>query len=182
MTDSVLARAYARGLFKTAKTLGQEAQVNADIRALDAQWQGSPELRSFCAGHWRGNTVSHVKVVRDLWGTSFSVAVLTFLENLAKREMLYLIPEAILVYNELQDIAHKCFRVEAQFAVKPDEPMLMAVHNLIRTQYSSEYRIVAMVSPELIAGFRITINDIRIDASLAGRLTRLRQALQKPMI
>jgi F0F1-type ATP synthase delta subunit len=60
--------------------------------------------------------------------------------------------------------------------------MLMGVHDLIRTQYGSEYRIVPIVDPDLIAGFRITINDIRVDASLAGRLKRLRQALQKPMM
>ena len=182
MTDAVLASAYARGLFKTAKALEQEVRVSADIRALDEQWKGSPELRAFCTGHLRGNTIHHARVVRNLWGISFSVPLMTLLENLAKREMLYLIPQIVAFYNELLDIARKFLRIEARFAVKPDEPMIMGVHDLIRKQYGSKYLIVPVVDPELIAGFQITINDIRIDASLAGRLKRLRQALQKPTL
>jgi F0F1-type ATP synthase delta subunit len=182
MTDAVLAHAYARGLLKTAQALGQEARVSADIRALDDQWRNSPELRTFCTGHLRGNSIHHVKMVRDLWGTSFATPLMVLLEGLAKRETLRLIPQVIEVYNESLDRAHKCLHVEARFAVKPDEAMIMGVHDLIRTQYSPEYRIVAKVDPELIAGFQITINDIRVDASLGGRLKRLRQALQKPAI
>ena len=180
MTDAVLARAYARGLLKTAQALGQEARVSEDIRALDAQWRGSPELRTFCTGHLRGNTIHHASMVRSLWGASFSPPVMVLLENLAKREMLWLIPQVISVYTEILDILRKCLRVEARFAMKPDEAMLMGVHDMVRTQYSPEYRIVAIVDPDLIAGFQVTINDIRIDASLAGRLKRLRQALRKP--
>ena len=182
MTDTILAHAYARGLFKTAQALGQEARVSADIRALDEQWKGSPELRIFCTGHLRGNTIHHAKMVRDLWGTSFSIPLMTLLEGLAKREILRLIPQIVQCYNELLDIAHKCLHVEARFAVKPDEAMIMGVHDLVRTKYGREYRIVAIVDPGLIAGFQITINDIRIDASLAGRLKRLRQALHKPTV
>jgi F0F1-type ATP synthase delta subunit len=36
------------------------------------------------------------------------------------------------------------------------------------------------VDPELIAGFVMTMNDQRIDASMSGRLNRLRLGLQKP--
>jgi len=182
VTDTVLIHAYARGLFKTAQALGQEARVSADIRALDEQWKGSPELRMLCTGHLRGNTVHHAKVVRDLWGTSFSVPLMTLLETLAKKELLRLIPHIVSFYNDLMDIAHKCLHVEARFAVKPDEAMIMGVHDLVRTKYGREYRIIAIVDPGLIAGFQITINDIRIDASLAGRLKRLRQALHKPTV
>jgi len=182
MTDTMLAHAYARGLFKTARSLGQEKRVSEDIHALDAQWKNSPELRTFCTGHLRGNSIHHVQMARDLWGTSFSTPLMVLLEGLAKRETLRLIPEIISVYNESLDRVHKCLRVEARFAVKPDEAMLMGVHDLIRTQYGREYRIVALVDPDLIAGFQITINDIRVDASLGGRLKRLRQALNKPMV
>jgi len=182
MTDAVLAHAYARGLLKSAQSLGQEGRVSEDIRALEAQWEHSPELRAFCTGHLRGNSVHHVQMARDLWGTSFSTPVMVLLEGLAKRETLRLIPEIVEVFNESLDRAHKCLRVEARFAVKPDEAMLMGVHDLIRSQYGREYRIVALVDPDLIAGFQITINDTRVDASLAGRLKRLRQALNKPMI
>ena len=182
MTDVVLARAYARGLLKTAQTLEMEAQVSEDIRALNAQWKGSRELQTFCMGHLRGNSIHHVQMVKDLWGTTFSVPVMVLLEDLAKGETLRLIPHVVSIYNELRDIALKRSHVEARFAVKPDEATLKGVHALIRARYSREYRIVVTVDPELIAGFQIIINDIRVDASLAGRLKRLRQALRKPAI
>jgi F-type H+-transporting ATPase subunit delta len=182
MTDTILAHAYARGLFKTAQALGQEARVSEDIRALEAQWQGSPELRIFCTGHLRGNTIHHAEMVRALGGISVSVPLMTLLQGLAKREILRLIPQIIRFYLELLDISHKFLHVEARFAVKPNEAMLMSVHDLVRAKYGREYRIVAKVDPDLIAGFLITINDIRIDASLGGRLKRLRQALHKPAV
>ena len=178
MTDGVLARTYARRLLKTARELGVETQVSEDIRVLHTKWQESPELQALGLSHINGQAGNPVKLMRAILGTGFSNPVAVLLESLARRETLRLIPEIVPIYNELLDNARKRLRVEARFAVEPDEAMIMGIHDLIRTKYSPEYRINAKVDPRLIAGFQITINDIRIDASLAGRMRRLRQVLE----
>jgi len=80
----------------------------------------------------------------------------------------------------VMDKAKRRWRVEAHFATKPDEKMLMGVHDLVRTKYGREYRITVTIVPELIAGFRLMIGDTLVDASLAGRINRWRVALKQP--
>jgi F0F1-type ATP synthase delta subunit len=41
--------------------------------------------------------------------------------------------------------------------------------------------VTVLTDPELIAGMRLFVDDTRIDASLAGRLKRLRVSLRKPV-
>jgi F0F1-type ATP synthase delta subunit len=64
--------------------------------------------------------------------------------------------------------------------VSPTEAMVEQVRAEILRARGGTLQMQVTVAPELIAGFVITLGDQRIDASMAGRLSRLRMGLRKP--
>jgi len=178
--DPVVARAYARALFRSAVERDELAAVVEDIAALEAQWSGSLELRRFCKGHHAGNAKRHEQCVDDVWGATFTQSLRILLKTLAHREQLGLIPLVIVQFTERLDREQRRTHVEVEFAVDPTDAMVDQIRQLVRGARGAEMRMQVRTTPELIAGFRITLDDQRIDASMAGRLQRLRLGFRKP--
>jgi F-type H+-transporting ATPase subunit delta len=179
--EGVYARAYARALLGAAQASQDLAAVTQDMLALEKQWHGSPELRRFSSGHLPGTPSTRTRWVAQLWGNTFSRTVLTFLEMLAERDLLHLIPFIIARFQELADRALGCHTVEAAFACEPLEKELERVRRLITDTYGAVFKLTVRVEPALLAGVRLRIDDRLIDASLAGRISRLKNDLLKPL-
>lgn len=179
--DGVYARAYARALYGAATARHEEASVTLDILALELQWNGSPELRSFCRSHLRGSPSDHAQTVADLWGETFTPTIISFLAMLAQHDQLSLIPHVLQQYQKLDDRAKKRSDVRMSFACEPEEEQINRIRQLVTDACGPVMKVSVRVDPALIAGVRFTFNDQRVDASLAGRITRLRYGLSKPM-
>jgi F-type H+-transporting ATPase subunit delta len=150
------------------------------MKALEAQWQGSVELRRFCKMHHPGNTRTHELLVDGLWGKSFSAPVLVMLRTLSHREQLDIIPLVIQQFQIRDDHEQNCTHVELAFALQPTDETLAQIRERVSEARGPLMRMQVKVDKDLIAGFMITLDDHRIDASLAGRLKRLRMGLQDP--
>ena len=182
MTNAgVYARAYARGLLHAATQNGTTDEVMRDIQALDDQWYGSPELRTFCTGHLPGNPTRHARLVDNLWGDTFSRLVIFLLRILAMRGQLQLVPHITEQYRLMADRERGCANVRVCFACEPQPEEVERIRRMVADKHGPLMNLTVEVIPDLIAGFRLFINDERVDASLAGRLTRIRYGLSKPM-
>lgn len=179
--EGVYARAYARALLRAATAGGEVDRVTQDVAALERQWDGSPELRRFCRSHLPGSPLDHVRLVERLWGDTFTRTLKFFLGVLAQWDHLRLLPLIIQQYQAQADRARGCNAVQASFACEPGLGELDRVRRLVADAYGPVMRLNVRVDPGLIAGVRLSINDKRVDASLAGRLARLRNGLSKPM-
>lgn len=102
------------------------------------------------------------------------------LRSLSHREQLGLLPLILEHFHERYDQERRCTHADVAFAVSPDDAMLEQVRQEILKTRGGTLRMEVRVVPELIAGFVITLGDQRIDASMAGRLNRLRMGLRKP--
>ena len=178
--DAICARAYSRALYRSAVERQELDAVVADMKALEAQWQGSVELRRFCKMHHPGNTRTHELLVDGLWGKSFSAPVLVMLRTLSHREQLDIIPLVIQQFQIRDDHEQNCTHVELAFALQPTDETLAQIRERVSEARGPLMRMQVKVDKDLIAGFMITLDDHRIDASLAGRLKRLRMGLQDP--
>jgi F-type H+-transporting ATPase subunit delta len=178
--DAIYARAYARALYRSAVERLELADAVADMKALDAQWRGSAELRRFCKMHHSGNTRSHELLVDGLWGKSFTAPVLVMLRTLSHREQLEIIPLVIDQFMIRYDREQHCSHVALAFALQPTEATLEQIRERVAEARGPLMRMQVKVDADLIAGFMITLDDQRIDASMAGRVKRLRMGLKNP--
>jgi len=179
--EGVYARAYARALLRAATAGGEVDRVTQDVAALELQWNGSPELRRFCRSHLPGSSLDHVRLVDQLWGDTFTRTLKFFLGVLAQWDHLRLVPLVAQQYQALADRAQGCSKVQASFACEPGQDEVDRVRQLVADAYGPVMKLNVRVDASLIAGVRLLINDRRVDASLAGRLARLRYGLSKPM-
>jgi len=179
--EGVYARAYARALFGSAVQRGELENVTQDMIALEKQWQGSQELRSFCQSHLPGAPRNHARIVDQIWGATFSPTVKYLLRILAQWDHLRLIPLITAQFQARVDRAQHCSDVHAFFASEPPQDAVDRVRQMVIEAHGPVMKLAVAVDPELIAGVRIFINDKRVDASLAGRLTRMKYGLSKPM-
>ena len=180
MTRNATARAYARALFRTAQAQSQQDATAQSMRELGELWATSPEFRRFCHWHLSGNAENHVRTVRQIHHDALAPLVCVLLEKLAAWGHLALTPQIVAQYSEMDDRARKCVRVNATFAVAPTEETLRHVHELVAQTYGPGVLLDPKIDPALIAGFQLLLNGRRVDASMAGRLQRLRMGLRNP--
>jgi F-type H+-transporting ATPase subunit delta len=181
MNSEGYARAFARALYGAAAALRDRSEVTRDVLALRQQWDGSPELRLFCRSRQRGSADERAAFVGRLWGDSLARTTSAFLMMLARRHQLAMLPSVVRQYQALDDRARGCSEVRIGFACEPDDGQVDQIRRLVAAAYGPLMNVHVKVVPELIAGVRFSVNDKRVDATLAGRLARLRAGLLKPM-
>jgi F-type H+-transporting ATPase subunit delta len=181
VNSEVYARAFARALYGAAAASHEEADVMRDVLALARQWEGSPELRRFCRTRQRGGADERAARVGAVWGASVTRTMATFLAALARRHQLALLPLVLQQYQRLDDRARGCSEVRIRFACEPDEGHVARIRELVAAANGPVMKVDVQVDPALIAGVRFFVNDKRVDATLAGRLARLRAGLRRPM-
>jgi len=179
--ESAYARAYARALYGSAQARRETDGVTRDVQALERQWKGSPELRRFCRCRLPGRPADRAQSVEKLWGGTFTRTMLVFLSVLAQRNHLGLVPLITGAYQKLDDRALGRSDVRISFACEPGEEEIGQIRKLVADAYGPLMKVAVRVDPSLIAGAQFFVNDRRVDASLAGRLARLRAGLTKPL-
>ncbi len=181
MTGERYARAFARALHGAAADRGEEPRVKQDAQALEQLWQVSPEWRRFCRSRLQGGARVRVERVRQLFETALSNTVMRFLEAVARHDQLALLPHICTQYHRLEARARECSRVRIFFACDPTAEQIDRVRVWVAATRGPTMDVTVRTSPELLAGLRLFVDDTRVDASLAGRLTRLRVGLRNPM-
>lgn len=174
---TVYAQSYARALMESAAERNQLTRVREDMAALQEQWEGSEVLRAFAAHAPGGIPAEHAALVRDIWGKTFSPLSLVMLETAAEWRDLPLIPQIIKQFFAFADAAESRVHVLARFAVAPDEAGVAKLRQQAEETYGHNVEMTVSVDPSLLAGMVIRIGDKRIDASLAGRVARLKRGL-----
>jgi F-type H+-transporting ATPase subunit delta len=175
------ARAFARALQGAAAARREEARVTANVAALEQLWEISPEWRQFCRTRIPGGARARVERVQQLFADALPVVVMQFIEAVAHHDQLALLPDICAQYQRLAAQARGCSRVQMSFACEPTEDQVARVRNWVAATRGPEMEVTVLTDPKLIAGMRLFVDDTRIDASLAGRLKRLRAGLRKPV-
>ncbi|MEI7899276.1 MAG: F0F1 ATP synthase subunit delta, partial [bacterium] len=104
-----------------------------------------------------------------------------FLEWLTQWGHLRLVPLITAQFQALADRAQGCHNVLATFACEPQPAEVERVRERIAEAYGPVIKLTVKVDPALLAGVCIRINDKQVDASLAGRIARLKNELKKPV-
>jgi F-type H+-transporting ATPase subunit delta len=100
---------------------------------------------------------------------------LILLEALSAAGLLSALPQVITVFRRFADRAEGRVTVEFVFAVEPSATLLKNLTQRAMTAYGEQTQITVKTDASLGAGMVIRAGNTQIDASLKGRLARLRQ-------
>jgi len=177
MTGSnALVRRYAKALFRVAVEKDILEKISADLTAFNEALQANPAFHRYL---WSPeiSRKEKEKTVDKLFGDQLSAEFFNFIQVLLKNGRQNFFPDMVQEFYKHQDAYFNRIKVRATTAV----PLSKEELTLIRSKLSKDLRKEVMVQPEvnpgILGGIRLRIDSTVFDASLKGKLLRMRSFL-----
>jgi F-type H+-transporting ATPase subunit delta len=174
---AVAHRIYAEALFGAAKDAGRLAPVHEALSDFAAAAAASPELRSVLKNP---QIESHVKggILADLAGDSEPLFT-NFLRVAAEKGRAGEIEEIAKDFEVLMAREERRLSVELTTARELSDSEADAILQEIEKAAGRKVDATRKVDPDLVGGIVLKAGSLRVDASVRGRLERLRTELVK---
>jgi F-type H+-transporting ATPase subunit delta len=174
---AVAHRIYAEALFGAAKDAGRLAPVHEALSDFAAAAAESPELRSVLRNP---QLESHAKagILRDLAEGSDPLFT-NFLQVTAEKGRAGEIEEIAKEFEQLMAAEEKRLTVELTTARELTDSEADTILQEIEKAAGRKVDATRKVDPDLVGGIVLQAGSLRVDASVRGRLERLRTELVK---
>ncbi len=172
---AVAHRMYAEALFEAAKDAGRLEQVRTDLGDFVALLAELPELRDVLRNPQLDPTTK-ARVLEDLVG-GVDELVRNFLRLVAEKGRGGELDEIQRELDRLVAREQRHLNVELTTAVELSDDELRSIVSQIERASGRTVDATANVDPDLIGGVVLQVGTRRMDASVRGRLERLRRDL-----
>ena len=172
---AVAERLYAKALFEAAEDSGRVDAVQRDLGAFADAVEASPELTAFLANP-QVDPAAKVGVLGELSEGSDEL-VHNFLRLIALKGRAGQIPGIRDEFQALVDRAQGRVAVELTTAFELSDDEAASIVAQIEESSGRKVEATRKVDPELVGGMILQAGSLRVDASVRGRLERLRHEL-----
>jgi F-type H+-transporting ATPase subunit delta len=168
-------RIYARALFEAAQDEQRIDAVDRDLGGFAAVLEETPELRSFLANPQLDPSAKADLLVQLAEGAD--PLVTNALRLLAEKGRAQEIPQVYEEFRSFVDRAQGRVAVELTTAHELSDSEACAIVEKIEKASGRTVEATRKVDPALIGGMILQAGSLRVDASVRGRLQRLRREL-----
>lgn len=172
---AVAHRMYARALFEAAQGGGRVDVVRGQLAELSGALEASPELAAFLANP-QLDPASKADVLAEV-STGADPLVRNFLRLVASKGRAGDLRAIADEYDALVDRAEGRITVELTTAYALADDEADAIVAKIEQASGRTVEATRTVDPDLIGGMILQAGSLRVDASVRGRLERLRRDL-----
>lgn len=176
MSDSIVAKRYARALFEVAKEQQAVAQVDDELTAVVAAIKANAEFEKLLQ-HPNFDTANKIDLLRTVFEGKLSDAVFQTLALLIERgreSMFGDLRDAYLAIAD-QELGQAKAIVTTPAPLSAEETKEIASHFGKLT--GKTIRVENVVDKSLIGGMTVRIGDRLYDGSLSGKLARMQKSL-----
>ena len=170
-------RIYAEALFGAAKDAGRLAPVHEALTDFAAASAASPELRNVLRNP-QLESRAKAEILKDIAGDSDTLFT-NFLQVAAEKGRAGEIEEIAQEFEQLMAREEKRLTVELTTARELSDSEADAILGEIEKHAGRKVDATRKVDPELVGGIVLQAGSLRVDASVRGRLERLRTELVK---
>ena len=172
-----IGQVYARALFQSAIEHDELDQIQEQL-ALWADALGeNKNLQTFFFSPRFSSAEKKDAVRRIIDGGN--ERFLNFLELLAERHRLPATFRIRRSFDELWREEHKMLTVEVTSAIELDEALVRSIGDRIEERTGRKIDLTSKVDPDIIGGIVLRVGNKILDASVQGRLQRLRRQLAR---
>lgn len=177
MNGGLIPRRYAKALYKFALQEGSDRQVYEEMKSVVSAFESNPDLNKVLANPFIGNDDKSNLLLsaagKDA-GNAYRGFVRLVLEN--RREMFAY--EMALAYRDIYREAHGISMVRIVTAVEMPQVELDKLKALVQKSFTGRtLEYTYDVTPDIIGGFVIDVDSVRMDASISNELEQLRLTL-----
>lgn len=176
MNRSLIANRYAKALFRLAYEQENLEQVNNDIRLLQGycnEAEGFMEL-----------LISPVikpqqkkEALHSVLENKVEPSTMSFIDLLITNNRESLLEDINRGFISLYKQEKGIKSVTLYTAVEMDQLQLEAINQFLQKQFNAPVEITLKVNPELLGGFKLTIDGKMADASLSSKLKNMKKQL-----
>lgn len=175
MNQGLIPSRYAKALFEYASEKGADARIYELMHTLDNSFVAEPSLQQAVANPFIP-APDKVKLLTSAAGATAKDEVYArFLQLLTENNRLGAARDIALAYMKIYRSEHRIYLVTVTSAAPmgaAEEDRLKALIERHLNGGTMEYH--HRVDPDLIGGFTVTINNEKLDASVADELKQLR--------
>ena len=172
-----IGQVYARALFEAAMDNGELDEIQEQLSAWADALGENRNLQTFFFSPRFSPGEKKDAVRRIIQGGNEHF--LNFLELLAERHRLPATFRIRRSFDELWREEHKLLPVEVTSAIELDEALVRSIGERIEERTGRRIELTSRVDPDIIGGLVLRVGNKVLDASINGRLERLRRQITR---
>jgi F-type H+-transporting ATPase subunit delta len=172
-----IGQVYARALFESAVEHGELDEIQEQLSIWADALAENKNLQTFFFSP-RFSSAEKKDAIRKIIDGG-SERFLNFLELLAERHRLPATFRIRRSFDELWREEHKMLPVEVTSAVELDEGLVRSIGERIEERTGRRIELTSRVDPNIIGGLVLRVGNKVLDASVQGRLQRLRKQIAR---
>src|SRR4051794_3648463 len=172
-----LGQVYARALFESAMEHDELDVIQEQLSTWADALGENKDLQTFFFSPRFSSTEKKDAIRKIIDGGN--ERFLNFLELLAERHRLPATFRIRRAFDELWREEHKMLPVEVTSAIELDEGLVRSIGERIEERTGRRIELTSRVDPNIIGGIVLRVGNKVLDASVQGRLQRLRRQLAR---
>lgn len=177
MSDSKIARRYARALSELCDASGDHVQVGQELQAFADAYRDSAELQGVLKNPTVDLALKQSVLSAVLNKLNTQKATHNFLLVLLDRGRIEVVEDVAKAFEAIVDIAAKRLRATVTSSVPMADTDLDRVRTALGRLTGQTVTLDARVDAELIGGAQVQIGNVLLDSSIRSHLDKLRDQL-----
>ena len=177
MSDSKIAKRYARALDELCEESGDHVAVNEELKGFAEIYAGSEELRGVLKNPTVGVEQKSAVLSQVLKQTEMQTKTQNFLLVLLERGRIEAVGEVARAFQTIVDGAAKRLRATVTSSVPMAATDLDRVRAALGRLTGQTVSLDARVDADLIGGAQVQIGNVLLDSSIRSHLDKLRDQL-----
>lgn len=176
MISESLARRYSLALFNIAVSRNELERIKDEYKLLCDLLDSNKKFRSFLYSP-QMDREEKKRTIKTIFGDKISKTLLHFLFLLLDKKRQTLTEKIYSHFETLYNNHYNKAAITVRPAVSLDTAMLDEIRRGFEKRLNKTITIIEVVDPSLIGGLQVRVNNTVYDASVAGKLQRIRFGL-----
>jgi len=173
---SSLARRYVLPLFELSRDAGTLDRTAEDLKVLDDALTGSPDLAVFLAAPTVERVVKRVALEQIF--KSVSPLTLQFLRVVVTKNRTEILHVSHRIFTDLLNAHRGIVPGSVETASPLDDTAFAQLQKVASAKFGVKVELTRSVDPTLLGGMKVRVGNKVVDASVRGRLEKLRTVLK----
>ena len=173
-----IAERYVKALFEVVVAEKVTDQVEKDLLALSAACKDSKEFREFLTNPLLSHEARAQTMLAILAKMQVHQITRQFIGMLIRQKRLAVLPDIAALYADWASSARGELKAELIASAPLKDKEVKLISERLSKAYNRKMVLTLKEQPELLGGVVVKICSLQLDSSLAGKIRRLKIALQ----
>lgn len=177
MDNGLIPSRYAKALYKFAKEKGKTEELYDKLKVVIKSFEENPSLQKVLSNPFVNGADKEKLLVAAAGGDDTGIYE-KFVKLIIEQKRTEYAYRIMLAYRDIYRKENNISQVNITTAVELEEEQMKKLEALVRSSFkNSTLEFTHAIKPELIGGFIIDVDSVRMDASISNEIEQLRQTL-----